>query len=245
MASSLKIDKLDSPIQRVSVPEQVASRILDLVRSGTLKPGDQLPPERDLAVSLQVSRPSVREAIRGLTILGVVTTRQGGGAYISALGAEELLGPLEFFISLEEVNVRQLYDARVLIESDVARRAAEEITDEQLARLKQILTAQALRLDDPISFRLSDTEFHEVIWRSAANPFLYRIGKSLNVLGMEFRRLASETAGILAQSHRDHHAILAALSNHDPDAAAAAAANHMRNVFDSTLASLPKESRTR
>ncbi|MEO9299765.1 FadR/GntR family transcriptional regulator [Devosia alba] len=241
MTNSSKIENLDSPIQRLSVPEQVAGRILDLVRSGTLKPGDQLPPERDLAVSLQVSRPSVREAIRGLTILGVVTTRQGGGAYISALGAEELLGPLEFFISLEELNVRQLYDARLVIESDVARRAAAEITDEQLARLTQILEAQALRLDDPISFRLSDTEFHEVIWRSAANPFLYRIGKSLNVLGMEFRRLASETPGILAQSHRDHRVILAALSARDADAAATAAASHMRNVFESTLASLPKK----
>jgi len=192
-------------------------------------------------VSLQVSRPSVREAIRGLTILGVVTTRQGGGAYISALGAEELLRPLEFFISLEEVNVRQLYDARVLIESDVARRAAVEVTDEQLLRMTQILDSQALRLDDPISFRLSDTEFHELIWRSAANPFLYRIGKSLNVLGMEFRRLASETPGVLAQSHHDHRAILAALSKRDPDSAAEAAARHMRNVFDSTVMSLPKQ----
>jgi GntR family transcriptional regulator, transcriptional repressor for pyruvate dehydrogenase complex len=239
VAETVKIHDLASPIQRQSVPEQVARRILDLVRSGTLKPGDQLPPERDLAVSLQVSRPSVREAIRGLTILGVVFTRQGGGAYISALGAEELLGPLQFFISLEEVNVRKLYDARVLIESDVARRAAEEITEEQLARLTKILDAQALRLDDPVSFRLSDGEFHEVIWRGAANPFLYRIGKSLNVLGMEFRRLASETPGVLAQSHRDHLEIVKALRAHDQDAAAKAAATHMRNVFESTLASLP------
>ena len=70
----------DSPIVRESVAEMVARRILDMVTARALRPGDQLPPERDLAESLGVSRPSVREAIRGLAILGVVQSRQGGGA---------------------------------------------------------------------------------------------------------------------------------------------------------------------
>ena len=68
------------PIVRESLAEMVVRRILDMVRTGVLKAGDQLPPERDLALSLNVSRPSVREAMRGLTVLGVVRTRQGGGA---------------------------------------------------------------------------------------------------------------------------------------------------------------------
>ena len=74
----MKLPTLD-PIQRESVAEQVARRILDLVVARHLRPGDQLPPERDLAESLGVSRPSVREAIKGLAILGVVRSRQGAG----------------------------------------------------------------------------------------------------------------------------------------------------------------------
>ena len=128
----------DSPIVRESVAEMVARRILDMVTARALKPGDQLPPERDLAESLGVSRPSVREAIRGLAILGVVQSRQGGGAYITKLDGDALLGPIQFFLSLEDVNIRELYDARSLIESDVARRAAVNMDAATLALLETI-----------------------------------------------------------------------------------------------------------
>ncbi len=232
-----KIADFEDPIVRRSVAEQVAQRILGLVKAGSLKPGDQLPPERDLAASLQVSRPSVREAIRGLTILGVIRTRQGGGAYVSELDADVLLEPLHFFISLEERNIRELYDARMLIESDVARRAAENISKDDLVRLEELLRLQAAVLDNPSGFRESDSAFHDIIWRGCGNAFLTRIGKSLNVIGLEFRRMASETPGVLAQSHKDHKRILDALKARDPAAAAEAASAHMRNVYRTTVKS--------
>ncbi|MCC0029876.1 MAG: FadR family transcriptional regulator [Brucellaceae bacterium] len=227
--------EFDKPIVRESVAEMVAHRILEMVQAGVLKPGDQLPPERDLAQSLSVSRPSVREAIRGLSILGVVRTRQGGGAYISELDADALLGPIQFFISLEEVNIRELYDARSLIESDVARRAAERMTDEELADLEALVEEQSAVLNDALAFRMSDFKFHEAIWSGARNAFLKRIGQSLNVMGLEFRKRASETEGVLQQSYKDHRRLLDALKARDPDAAAAAAARHMRNVYKSTI----------
>ena len=238
-----KFADFEDPIVRRSVAEQVAQRILGLVKAGSLKPGDQLPPERDLAASLQVSRPSVREAIRGLTILGVIRTRQGGGAYVSELDADVLLEPLHFFISLEERNIRELYDARMLIESDVARRAAENISDEDLARLEELLKLQASVLENPSGFRESDSAFHDIIWRGCGNAFLTRIGKSLNVIGLEFRRMASETAGVLAQSHKDHRRILDALKARDPASAAEAASAHMRNVYRTTVKSRQEKDR--
>ena len=226
----------DQPIERETVAEQVARRIMTMITARALKPGDQLPPERDLAESLGVSRPSVREAIRGLSILGVVKSRQGGGAYITDLDAEALLGPIRFFLSLEDVNVRELYDARSLIESDVARRAAVNMTAAQLDDLAAILTAQEATLTDAQAFRVSDFAFHEAIWTGSGNAFLRRIGESLNVLGLEFRRRASETEGVLEQSFRDHHRLLAALRARDPEAAARAAESHMQNVYQSTIA---------
>lgn len=226
----------DTPIVRESVAEMVARRILDMVSARALKPGDQLPPERDLAESLGVSRPSVREAIRGLAILGVVKSRQGGGAYITSLDAESLLGPLQFFLSLEDVNIRELYDARSLIESDVARRAAVNMSEAQLEALEAILAAQKETLGDAGAFRLSDFAFHEAIWEGCGNAFLKRIGESLNVLGLEFRKRASETTGVLAQSYEDHRRLVAALRARDADAAAQAAERHMQNVYQSTIA---------
>ena len=227
--------EFDAPIIRESVAEMVVRRILDMVKAGVLKAGDALPPERDLALSLNVSRPSVREAMRGLAVLGVVKTRQGGGAYISDLGPDSLLGPLQFYLSLERMNIRELYDARSLIESDVARRAAVAISDADLARLEVMLTEQGQTIGDPIAFRQSDFEFHEVIWIGSGNAFLKRIGESLNVLGLEFRKRASEKPGVLEQSLQDHRRLLDALKSRDPEAAARAAEAHMQNVYQSTI----------
>jgi len=236
MSDPVKPIIFDSPIVRESVAEMVARRILDMVTARALKPGDQLPPERDLAESLGVSRPSVREAIRGLAILGVVQSRQGGGAYITKLDGDALLGPIQFFLSLEDVNIRELYDARSLIESDVARRAAENIDASGLTRLEAILQDQKDTLQDARAFRLSDFAFHEAIWSGCGNAFLKRIGESLNVLGLEFRKRASETSGVLKQSYADHRRLLDALQTRDPEAAAKAAQTHMQNVYQSTIA---------
>lgn len=236
MSSSELPFGLDEPIERPSVAEIVARRILEMVSSRALKPGDQLPPERDLANMMNVSRPSVREAIRGLSILGVVKSRQGGGAFISQLDGDALLGPIRFFLSLEETNLRELYDARSLIEGDVARRAAMNMSDAELSALEDMLAGQPATLNDPKRFRIADFRFHEAIWVGSGNAFLKRIGESLNSLGLEFRRRASEKPKVLEQSMRDHRAIVDALKARDPDAAAEAAERHMRNVHKSTIA---------
>src|SRR5580692_5791183 len=164
MGEKTKIEQFKVPIVRQSVSDQVAERILELVRNRTLRAGDQLPTERDLAASLHVSRPSVREAIRGLTLMGIVRSVQGGGAYIGDLNAESLLEPLQFFISLEDVNIQELYDARMMIESDVARRAAELMADERIKELENIYKLQKDMLSDPVRYRISDGLFHELIW---------------------------------------------------------------------------------
>ncbi|MDE0968999.1 MAG: FadR/GntR family transcriptional regulator [Octadecabacter sp.] len=232
-----KMTKLnfDIPIKRESVAEMVARRILDMVTSKSLKPGDQLPPERELAEQLNVSRPSVREAIRGLSILGVVQSRQGGGAYITKLDGDALLGPIRFFLSLDNMNIPDLYDARSLVEGDVARRAAINMDDIQIATLEKILIQQEATLEDASEFRLSDFKFHEAIWIGSGNSFLKRIGESLNALGLEFRRRASEKPEVLAQSLRDHRVLFNALKARDPAAAALAAEKHMQNVYSSTM----------
>jgi DNA-binding FadR family transcriptional regulator len=235
MSSARAREAFDAPIVRESVAEIVVRRILDMVKAGVLKAGDPLPPERDLAVSLNVSRPSVREALRGLTVLGVVRTRQGGGAYISDLRPDTLLGPIQFYLSLDETNIRELYDARSLIESDVARRAADNLSDEAIVELDGVLARQQDTVNDPIAFRKADFEFHELIWAGCGNAVLKRIGESLNVLGLEFRKRASEKPGVLEQSLRDHRVLLDALKARDPQAAARAAEAHMQNVYQSTI----------
>ena len=90
-------------------------------------------------------------------------------------------------------------------------------------------------MSDPLGFRVSDLEFHQTIMDATGNPFLVRVSHSLYVLGMEYRRIASETPGVLRQSLADHQQIVAAFVSRDPDAAEKAMIRHMENVHRSTL----------
>lgn len=222
------------PLQRVSIAEQVAKRLLELIRSGNLRPGDALPPEKDLAAMMGVSQPSVREALRGLQILGVIRWGRAGTSFVSSLEIADMIGPLQFLVPLNADNVETLYQARVFIDGGLGRMAATRITKPAVERLRKLTAIQATLTEDAVSFRVSDLEFHQIILDACANPFLDRIANSLYVLGMEYRRVASETPGVIAQSVRDHEAIVAALAAGDPDRTAAAMEQHMRNVDRST-----------
>lgn len=230
-----------TPIERKPAAEQVARRILALVQSGSLRAGDQLPAERELALMLQVSRPVVREALRGLSILGVVKARHGGGVFISSLDANDLLAPLQFFITLDRCTVDALYDARILIEGGIAERAARCISQERIEKLRGIVASQHRMTGDPIGFRVSDLEFHQTLIDAAGNPFLARVALSLNVLGMEYRRMASEDPKVLGQSVRDHEEIVTALAQRDVAGTAAAMKRHMLNIQRSTEAAMRQE----
>jgi len=171
-------------------------------------------------------------------VLGVLTTRQGGGIYVSNLRAETLLGPLQFFLSLEDTAVDTLYDARQLIEGGIAGRAAHAATPDDVRALQELIVLQKGAVTDPQAYRKLDIAFHERIHAMAANPFLARAATSLNTLGLEFRTVASESPQVIAQSLLDHAAIVAALAANDQAAAEEAMRQHMRNVLESTQESI-------
>lgn len=113
--------------------------------------------------------------------------------------------------------------------------AAQRISGDNIARLKAMLAVQKELTRDPLGFRVSDLEFHRTIMEATGNPFLVHISSSLYMLGMEYRRMASETPGVLNQSLADHRTIVAALEARDPQAAAIAAEEHIGNVHRSTV----------
>lgn len=230
MKAPLKIVALSEPIGRMSVSEQVVQRLLALVKDGHLGPGDKLPPERDLADQLAVSRPTVREALRALSILGVLEIRHGGGVYVSSLAAEELLAPLDFFVSLNAQNMAELFGARIHFEPMLAGLAAERLTAEALDRLAALVAAQVADPGDAELFHDTDVEFHKTILEASGNDFLSRFGRLLQVLGDQGRKAFQRRQSVRAQSIEDHREILAALQARDPVAAQKAMRQHMVNV---------------
>lgn len=229
----VNLDHVD-PVPRASVPEQVATKLLELIRTGNLKPGDQLPAERKLAQVLQVSRPSLREALRALQILGVLRVRHGGGVFVSSLEPGDLLAPLAKLMALDARNADSLHEARSVIEGEVAALAATRITDEELERLEAILVLQKGLADDPISFRVSDAEFHQIIIGACRNPFLAQMAMSYYSYGMEYRRIASETPGVLSRSVIDHAGIIKALATRNAERARMAMIKHTSSIHQTT-----------
>src|SRR5690242_12175666 len=119
----------------MGVAQYVVDRMLDLLKTGMLRAGDRLPSERELIEIFGVSRPSLREALRALAMLGVVDTRHGGGAYISDLEPRTLLAPLDFFLSLSQANLADAFESRRIVETEIARKAATNATGEDVEAL--------------------------------------------------------------------------------------------------------------
>lgn len=227
--------------RRAGLTSMLVDRILAFIQAGDIKVGQRLPPERDLALMFGVSRPSIREAIRALTVLGVLQTRQGDGVYVSQLQAEDLLQPLTFLLTLRDGAIRgqsvdQLYHARQLIEGEIAALAATARNDDDCDELARLIEVQKQVLKDPQRYREADTRFHAKLAEMANNPFLARVGHSMNILGLEFRKVASETSAVLLGAVLQHRNILEAVKAGEPELARKAMADHMKFVLITTKA---------
>ncbi len=225
---------LVQPIRRDRLYQGIVAQIEGLLERGEIKPGDQLPPERQLAEQFQVSRASVREALRSLELLGVVETRAGGGTFVRMARPDDLTKPLARVIARGH-ELKDVIDVRGLVEPAVAERAARNITAAELAELREILGAQERKVAAGDPYIEEDTRFHEVIGTAARNELL------VTVLGVIWDVLRSSREDWLLTEKRAHESleahrrILAALERHDPAAARAAAAEHIRAVGEGIL----------
>ena len=230
------------PLGRKPAAERVADRLLDLIRTGNLRAGDKLPHENELASALQVSRPVVREALRGLSIMGVVQTYQGDGCYVTDLKPERLLGPLSFAISLDDYTIQTLFQARFVVDVSLAGFAAANATAAHLGRLNDLVETGFALVKDPVAFRVMDVEFHDAINYAAGNPFLAKVGSALYQLAIDLRRIASESPGVIEQSARDHAAIAMAIGTRDAAASQAAMHRHLTQIQATTRQAMKRAS---
>lgn len=218
------------PSQKQSLAQQVVNRILKLIRTGNLRPGDRLPPERELIEIFRMSRPSLREALRALEILGVVEVRHGGGAYVTDLEARTLLAPLDFFLSLSQSNLDDAFESRRIVEVEIARNAARNATRGGIVELRAMIDAQATVHGDPIGFRILDSWFHSELAVVAGNAVLQRISYGLYNLGLDIRRRSTAAPGVIELSAAQHALIVDAIAAGDSDRAAATMTDHLAHI---------------
>ncbi|GGQ76924.1 FadR/GntR family transcriptional regulator [Streptomyces asoensis] len=214
-----------------TVTQRAIERIKAMITDGTLEPGQRLPTERDLAAQLGISRSSMREAIRALTVLGVLEARHGSGIYVTALRAGDLLETFGVVADLSRgPRLVELLEVRRILESTATALAAARITPAELAAVEGHLAAMNAT-DDPEEILAHDLEFHRVIAAAAGNETMAAILEGLSSRTFRARVWRGyREVGAFARTRREHTAIHRALAARDPEAARAAAAAHVGEV---------------
>lgn len=208
--------------------EKIARRIMAMIGSGELKPGDVLPPERELAGSFQVSRAVVREALGMLAVRGLVSVRQGKPTALSDVSSWNTLDPQVLFLLRKEGTLRDLMELRFMVEPEAAALAASRITADELAGLRLLLDpSYNVSMDKHVE---ADTAFHQGIFRATHNAVLLIFMSSVTDLLRESRRLTFQAPGAIPLGAAWHDAILDALERHDPEAARRAMIAHLNQV---------------
>ena len=187
---------------------QVVSQFVDMVRRGDLAAGDRLPPERELADRFGVGRNSIREALRELNMLGLVTSRHGEGTFVAQPDASQLMAPFRAVIELSSSAVDSIMEFRLAFEPGVASLAARNLTEDgeqrlgaALARFEETLTRKKPRAED------SDAAFHFAIAECTGNPTVVVIHQALLELlttaRTQLKREAYDPDHRIAVGHRD------------------------------------------
>lgn len=206
---------------------QVVEHVRGLVASGELKPGDRLPPERELAGKLQISRSSLRAGIGFLAAMGVLKSRHGAGTFVATgpptLDSNSLsvLGALHGFLPW------QMFEARLVLESNIASLAAERATGEHITELAEEVAEMYASLDDPQEYLVHDVRFHRTVARAAGNPILGALMETIsaNLYGGRLRTV--HQAADLKESAEMHREIFRAIRSHNPAGARQAMERHL------------------
>lgn len=223
------------PVRKTKVYEGVAGQIRRLISEGRLKPGDKLPPERELAGAFGVSRTSVRDAIRVLEMMGMVEPRQGEGTVVRDLNPDSLVSPLASLLVRNSRLMTELLDVRKILEPPLAARAAAHASDEDIARLSEILDRQTEKVRRGDLAVDEDTEFHYAIATAAKNVVVIRVVDVLMDLLRESRKRSLQVKGRLQKSLAGHRRIFEAIRARDPQSAEAAMRQHLQEIEDVIL----------
>lgn len=202
--------------------QQIIKQIKDAIICGKLKVGDRLPNELDMAQEFNVSRSSVREALKSLEVLGIVESRKGGGSFIANNINRSMTDSLSIYFMLNGCSIQDLIDMRVALELGAIRTIIDRRTDEEIETLGTALR-EYVEAPDMESRKLCDQNFHAVLISLARNPlydFLLNAHLFIFAKDVSYSHQVVEERGQLDDSVRMHTAIYEAIKNRDLAAAA-------------------------
>lgn len=217
-------------VKKTRVYEDIVTQISELISQGRLKSGDQLPSERELSETFKVSRTSVREAIRALESVGLVQCHPGNGTFVSAPSVESLIHPMASALFDQKQSQAELFEARRVIEPQLAALAAERATPEDLERMEVILADQEREIAGGGSGVEADSAFHFAIAEASRNAVLLRLVNAIVDLLHQSREKSLQTENRPRLSYLNHREILEALKRGDPEEAERRMREHIEGI---------------
>lgn len=232
----LKEFQLVRPSGEGVVAEQVVVQIREMIRQGKLKPGDRLPPERDLAKQLGISRASLRHGLRFLAAVGALNSRHGSGTYIADGPPVLKSESLQMLADLHRFSYDDMFEARKVLEVAIAELAAQKAKDEHLALIAEEVAEMYAALDDPQEYLVHDIRFHRAVAAACGNQILSALMNMVSATMYENRRATVEQARDLRESAELHRQIYRMIRARKPKEAGALMKEHL-NLAQKALTS--------
>jgi len=204
-------------LDRQKLNEQIVERIQQQITDGKLRPGDRLPPERELAGLLRVNRATVREAIHLLRERGLVERKNGRGTRIVAMLPNDVGTVIDRFFVTNNCSQRELWDFRIIFEPKVAALAAVNARPEDVKKLGAVLRTleEAWDAQDPVRLASADAQFHLTLAAASHNTLMLAVASGLHIVLERFMR-TSHASAHSEESFRTHRIIYRAVAQHDP-----------------------------
>jgi GntR family transcriptional regulator, transcriptional repressor for pyruvate dehydrogenase complex len=215
-------------VNKISISEDIAQQILDLISSGSLAPGQRLPSERELCKNFGAARSSLREALRGLSMIGVLTARVGEGTSVAADGGKFLGKIMEWRLITEKHDIENLLEVRIALEGVAAANMALHGTPADIAKLGAILAKMKGSVKDKKQFAALDLEFHVTLAKASGNSLLF------DLICMIRNQLVTALDKLLLPhvrplTYKEHTVIFQAIERRDAKAASDAMHVHLES----------------
>jgi GntR family transcriptional repressor for pyruvate dehydrogenase complex len=227
-------EELFQPIQPTRVSDSAVDQILNLIAEGHLKPGDRLPSERELVRQLEVSRASVREALRALEARDVIEVKPGSGSFVRGSGQDEAGPNWVPWLLAHRHEIMQLVELREALETRAAYLAATRASQKQIEAMKNAIDrmSEAIENGDPDLTVQADKAFHESVAKACGNELMAYLLNSANEALADPRSAILSLPGRATKSLAEHRLIWQAIANRNPKQAETAVLHHIEGVVE-------------
>lgn len=232
------------PVKRVAISDEIVEQIMNLIANGDLQPGQRLPSERELCKTFHAGRSSLREALRCLSIVGVLNARVGEGTSVAPDGGRFMGKLLEWRLITEQHDVENLFETRVALEALAASNVARLRSKEVLTHLQDILSKMEAVTGDPKRFAALDLDFHVTLGRASENSLLFDL---ISMIRSQLIRAISKVLSApqaLPLTLKEHASIIGAIRRGDSEGAREAMQGHLYGALERYRKSLPEKAST-